>query len=259
MYFHPDVTVEAAARIGIGLTAGPVFIGFDGIDRLPWPDRLRFAEDFVARHRGTEGVACTPMPHSAYTLDAGKLAEVAALSDRLGVALHVHAAEAPSEMALVAAQHGTTPVRGAPTARGMIRPGTLLAHAVHLDAEEIALLAERAAWRWRIVRCRTPSSPRAPHSWGGVARRGSSPRLAPTARQAAMTSTCSTRCGWRRIWRSLPRASPTRCPRARSWRWPPAAEPGAAGLGGRKGVIAPGRDADVCRHRPVGAASGSRL
>ena len=142
MYFHPDATVAAARDIGIGLTTGPVFIGFDGIDRLPWPDRLRFAEAFVARHRGTEGVELMLMPHSAYTLDAEKLAEVAKLSDRLGLALHIHAAEAPSEMALVAAQHGTTPVRALDRA-GMIRPGTLLAHAVHLDDAEIALLAER--------------------------------------------------------------------------------------------------------------------
>lgn len=142
MYFHPDAAVAAARDIGIGLTAGPVFIGFDGIDHLPWADRLRFAEDFVARHRGTAGLELMLMPHSAYTLDARQLAEVTALADRLGVAIHIHAAEAPSEMLQVAAQHGTTPVRAIERA-GMIRPGTLLAHAVHLDAEEIALLARQ--------------------------------------------------------------------------------------------------------------------
>ncbi|MCB2125512.1 MAG: amidohydrolase [Rhodobacteraceae bacterium] len=142
MYFHPDATVDAARHVGIGLTAGPVFIGFDGIDHLPWPERLRFAEAFVTRHRGTEGLDLMLMPHSAYTLDAAQLAEVTALSERLGVPVHIHAAEAPSEMALVAARHGTTPVRALDRA-GMIRPGTLLAHAVHLDDAEIALLAER--------------------------------------------------------------------------------------------------------------------
>src|SRR5690606_39910513 len=93
MYFHPDATVEAARHIGIGLTAGPVFIGFDGIDHLPWPERMRFAEDFIARHRGTEGLDPMLMPHSAYTLDAAQLAEVAALSHPLDVPVHVHAAD----------------------------------------------------------------------------------------------------------------------------------------------------------------------
>lgn len=142
MYFHPDATVGAARHVGIGLTTGPVFIGFDGIDHLPWPERMRFAEDFLARHRAAEGVDLMLMPHSAYTLDAGQLAQVTALSDRTGVPVHIHAAEAPSELALVRDRHGTTPIRALDRA-GMIRPGTMLAHAVHLDDREIALLAER--------------------------------------------------------------------------------------------------------------------
>ncbi len=144
MYFHPAATVAAAEKLGLGLTVGPVFIGFDGIDHLPWPERLAFAEDFVAAHRDMPGIDLMLMPHSCYTLDAGKLAEVTAMSGRLGVPIHVHAAEAPSEMALAKEQHGTTPIRVLDQA-GMLRPGTLLAHAVHLDDEEIALVAERGA------------------------------------------------------------------------------------------------------------------
>lgn len=144
MYFHPAATVAAAKKVGLGLTTGPVFIGFDGIDHLPWPDRLAFAEDFVTGHRDVPGLDLMLMPHSCYTLDAAKLREVVAMSERLGVPIHVHAAEAPSEMALVAEHHGTTPVRALDRA-GMLRGGTLLAHAVHLDDEEIALIAECGA------------------------------------------------------------------------------------------------------------------
>lgn len=218
MYFHPDATVDAARHVGIGLTAGPVFIGFDGIDHLPWPERLRFAEAFVTRHRGTEGLDLMLMPHSAYTLDAAQLAEVTALSERLGVPVHIHAAEAPSEMALVAARHGTTPVRALDRA-GMIRPGTLLAHAVHLDDAEIALLAERGV---AMAHCPLSNAKLA----SGAARlcdlrsAGQSPPSAPMARRAGMTSTCSARCGLLRRWRSSPRARPTPCLRAMSLPWP---------------------------------------
>lgn len=144
MYFHPAATVAAAEKLGLGLTVGPVFIGFDGIDHLPWPERLVFAEDLVTTHRDMPGIDLMLMPHSCYTLDAGKLAEVTAMSERLGVPIHVHAAEAPSEMALAKEQHDTTPIRVLERA-GMLRTGTLLAHAVHLDDEEIALVAERGA------------------------------------------------------------------------------------------------------------------
>ncbi len=243
MYFYPDATVEAAARIGIGLTTGPVFIGFDGIDRLPWPDRMRFAEDFVARHRGTEGVETMLMPHSAYTLDAGKLAEVAALSDRLGVALHVHAAEAPSEMALVAAQHGTTPIRALDRA-GMIRPGTLLAHAVHLDAEEIALLADRGAAMSHCplsnAKLASGTAPMKALRTAGVATSlgtdgassGNDLDMFHSMRLAAQMAILAS---------GEPDVMPAREIVAMATR----GGAGAAGLAGRKGTLVPGMDADL--------------
>lgn len=243
MYFHPDATVEAAAQVGIGLTAGPVFIGFDGIDLLPWPERLRFAEAFVARHSGTEGVELMLMPHSAYTLDAGKLAEVTALSDRLGVALHIHAAEAPSEMALVAAQHGTTPVRALDRA-GMIRRGTLLAHAVHLDEAEIALLADRGVSMSHCpqsnAKLASGTAPMSALRAAGVvtslgtdgASSGNDLDMFHTMRLAAQMAILAS---------GQPDAMPAREVVAMATR----GGARAAGLGARKGVIAPGMDADV--------------
>ncbi len=243
MYFHPDATVEAAAHVGIGLTAGPVFIGFDGIDHLPWPERLRFAEGFVARHRGTEGVELMLMPHSAYTLDAGKLSEVTALSDRLGVPIHVHAAEAPSEMALVGTQHGTTPVRALDRA-GMIRPGTLLAHAVHLDDAEIALLADRGVAMSHCplsnAKLASGTAPMTALRAAGVvtslgtdgASSGNDLDMFHTMRLAAQMAILAS---------GQPDAMPAREVVAMATR----DGARAAGLGARKGVIAPGMDADI--------------
>jgi len=243
MYFHPDATVDAAAHVGLGLTAGPVFIGFDGIDHLPWPERCRFAEEFVTRHRHTEGVELMLMPHSAYTLDAGKLAEVTALSDRLGVPIHIHAAEAPSEMALVKDQHGTTPIRALDKA-GMIRPGTLLAHAVHLDDDEIALLAERGVAmshcplsnaklasgtaRMRDLRCAGVTT-----SLGtDGASSGNDLDMFRTMRLAAQMAILAT---------GEPDVLPARDIVAMATRGGAV----AAGLGGRKGQITAGMDADL--------------
>lgn len=243
MYFHPDATVNAARHIGIGLTAGPVFIGFDGIDHLPWPDRLRFAEDFVARHRGTGGLELMLMPHSAYTLDAGQLAEVTALSERLGVPVHIHAAEAPSEMALVAAKHGTTPVRALDRA-GMIRPGTLLAHAVHLDDAEIALMAERgvamahcplsnaklASGTARLRDLRTAGAMTSLGTDGAAS--GNDLDMFRTMRLAAQMAILAS---------GTPEVLPAREVLAMATR----EGARAAGLGDRKGRLVPGMDADL--------------
>lgn len=243
MYFHPDATVAAARDIGIGLTTGPVFIGFDGIDRLPWPDRMRFAEAFVVRHRGTEGVELMLMPHSAYTLDAEKLAEVAKLSDRLGLALHIHAAEAPSEMALVAAQHGTTPVRALDRA-GMIRPGTLLAHAVHLDDAEIALLAERGV---AMAHCPLSNAKLASGTarMTALRRAGVATSLgtdgASSGNDLDMFHTMRLAAQMAILASGQPDAMPAREVVAMATR----GGARAAGLGARKGMIARGMDADI--------------
>ncbi len=243
MYFHPDATIEAAGKVGVGLTSGPVFIGFDGIDHLPWPERLRFAEDFVARHRGTEGLELMLMPHSAYTLDAEKLREVAAMAGRLGLPVHIHAAEAPSEMRLVADQHGTTPARILDTC-GILQPGTLLAHAVHLDDAEIALLAERGV---TVAHCPLSNAKLA----SGMARlkalraagltlslgtdgasSGNDLDMFKTMRQTAYLAILAT---------GEPDVLPARDIVAMATRGGAA----AAGLGARKGVLAPGMDADL--------------
>ncbi len=243
MYFHPAATVSAAAKLGVGLTAGPVFIGFDGIDRLPWPERLDFAEAFVAGHRGLPGLDLMLMPHSAYTLDEGKLAEVAEMARRQGLAVHVHAAEAASEMRLVADQHGTTPVRALDRA-GILGAGTLLAHAVHLDDAEIALLAERGA---AVAHCPLSNAKLGSGTArlkalraGGVtlslgtdgASSGNDLDMWKAMRQAAFLQILAT---------GEPDVLPAREIVAMATRGGAA----AIGQGARKGVLVPGREADL--------------
>ncbi len=243
MYFHPGATIAAAAKVGIGLTTGPVFIGFDGIDGLPWPERLAFAEDFVTRHRDTQGVGLMLMPHSAYTLDAAKLREVTEMAERLAIPVHIHAAEAPSEMRLVAEQHGTTPARIL-NQTGILAPGTLLAHAVHLDDEEIALLAEcgvavshnplsnakLASGTARIKALRAAGVTLSLGTDGASS--GNDLDLWKAMRQAAFLQILAT---------GEPDVLPARDIVAMATRGGAA----AIGQGGRKGILAPGADADV--------------
>jgi len=145
MYWHPDATIAATRRIGLSLTTGPVFVGFEGVDRLPWPERMIMAEDFLSRWRIASDLQVMAMPHSCYTIDSGKLGEVAKLSARHGIPIHIHGAESPAEMALVAGQHaGARPIEVFAAAGILDRP-TLVAHAVHLTDADISLLAGAGA------------------------------------------------------------------------------------------------------------------
>ena len=137
MYWYWESTLAAADDIGIGVTAGPVFIAFDGIDGQPWDARVAATADAIARHPDRHLML---MPHSCYTMDTGKLRTVADLAAEYGLPIHIHAAEAPSEMAQVQQIYGKRPI-AVMQETGILDHPTLIAHAVHLDDAEIAALA----------------------------------------------------------------------------------------------------------------------
>lgn len=137
MYWYWQSTIAAADHIGIGLTTGPVFIAFDGIDGQPWDTRIANAEAAIA---GLPDHHLMLMPHSCYTMDAGKLRTVADLAARHNLPIHIHAAEAPSEMAQVQGMYGKRPI-AVLQETGILDHPTLIAHAVHLNDAEIATLA----------------------------------------------------------------------------------------------------------------------
>ena len=66
---------------------------------------------------------------------------VAALADRYGVSIHTHTSEQSEEVDVVVELFGDRPVHIF-NERGILRPGSVLAHCVWLDDAEIAVLAE---------------------------------------------------------------------------------------------------------------------
>ncbi len=141
MYWHWESTIAAADHIGIGLTTGPVFIAFDGIDNQPWDQRVANAEAAITRLPHQHLML---MPHSCYTMDADKLAQVAAMADKHTLPIHIHAAEAPSEMSQVQDIYGKRPI-AVMQDTGILDHATLIAHAVHLNDAEITTLSQSKA------------------------------------------------------------------------------------------------------------------
>lgn len=133
MYWWPLVSLDEAEQAGFGLQAGPIFIGFDGPDRTPWDLRMERARA-TAPHRWL-------FAHGTYTMDPSQLAELGALASELGTRFHIHASENAAEVADVRSRFGRSPVELLDHL-GLLRPGTVLAHAVVLDDDEIARIAE---------------------------------------------------------------------------------------------------------------------
>jgi 5-methylthioadenosine/S-adenosylhomocysteine deaminase len=133
MYWWPHASLDEARTAGFGLESGPIFIGFDGPDRTPWDQRLEQART-TAPHQWL-------FAHGTYTMDPSQLAEVGALATELGARFHIHAAETRHEVDDVRSRFGRTPIELLDD-HGLLRPGTVLAHAVVLDDDEISRIAE---------------------------------------------------------------------------------------------------------------------
>ncbi len=141
-YFAPDGRA-GADEAGMRVLGGAVlFEGGPGIDS--WDELLAWADVVMASTPAGPGRRAVLCPHSTYTVEPPQLAEVAALARDHDAVVHVHAAETASENADVLARHGHRPV-GVLDAAGLLRPGTVLAHAVHLDDDELALVAGSGA------------------------------------------------------------------------------------------------------------------
>lgn len=149
MYFFPEAAHEVAAEGGLRLHTGPVFIEFPGADRRPFPARVAWARTYVGSTAGGVGSTGWLQPHSTYLLSPAQLREIAALATELDARVHVHACETHEEIEQVRARHGCSPIALLADV-GLLGPRTVLAHGVHLDAADIALVAGRGA---SVVHC----------------------------------------------------------------------------------------------------------
>jgi putative selenium metabolism protein SsnA len=83
--------------------------------------------------------------HAAFTLSDRTLERAAVLGHDLGVGFHVHAAEAASDVADNRSRYGRSPVARL-AAHGLLGERSLAAHAVHVDGDDVEILARSGAF-----------------------------------------------------------------------------------------------------------------
>ena len=142
MYVFTESASRAAEESGVravlcrGLTGGATDV--EGGAR-----RIREAtEEIAAWNNRCSRVSFFLGPHAPYSCDLAYLKEVRALSDELGLPMNIHLSEGTSEQAGIAEQYGCTPAEYLDRA-GILKPGTVAAHCVYLNDNDIRLLAER--------------------------------------------------------------------------------------------------------------------
>lgn len=144
MFWHPHSTARAGAELGLRVSCGGLFFDFPGMDGKTVDTRLPDAEAFFADHPRTDRLRPGTFPHGAYTVGPENLKIAKKLADDHDALFSTHAAETTVEQQTVQDSYGASVIRHM-EALGILDARTILAHCVHCDDEEIAILARTGA------------------------------------------------------------------------------------------------------------------
>jgi 5-methylthioadenosine/S-adenosylhomocysteine deaminase len=144
MYFFPEASLEAALEYGLRSVHGVIVIEFPSAYASDPADYLR--KGLALRDRyGDEPLASFALaPHAPYTVSDATFRQIATLANELDLPVHVHLHETKDEIERSLAEHRVRPLER--LARlGLLGPGLIAVHAVHLEPDEIAALAHHGA------------------------------------------------------------------------------------------------------------------
>jgi 5-methylthioadenosine/S-adenosylhomocysteine deaminase len=144
MFWYPFETVAAARAVGLRVSTGGIFFDPAGVTALSIEARATEAERFFAEFAGAGDVFPAVMPHGAYTVSPDNLKVAKAIADRHGALFCTHAAETRAEQADISGRYGRSILRHLDHL-GLLDDRTVLAHCVHLDDEELDILARTGA------------------------------------------------------------------------------------------------------------------
>lgn len=152
MYFYPEAALEAALAAGMRVAVGIIVLDFPSAYAADPDDYL--ARGLALRDRWREHPLASfcLAPHAPYTVSDASFAKIAKLAGEVEVPVHIHLHETGDEIRRSLAAHGVRPLERL-RRLGLLGPGLIAVHAVHLEDAEIALLAGHGA---SVVHC--PSS-----------------------------------------------------------------------------------------------------
>jgi 5-methylthioadenosine/S-adenosylhomocysteine deaminase len=144
MYFFPAAAIEAAIEAGMRISAGMIVFDFPSAYASDPDDYL--AKGLALRDQWREHplVSFCLAPHAPYTVSDATFRKIAKIAGEVEVPVHIHLHETAAEIERSQAEHGARPVERL-QGLGLLGPGLIAVHAVHLEDAEIALLAKHGA------------------------------------------------------------------------------------------------------------------
>lgn len=140
MYFEMGEVARTVEESGIRACLSRGMIGVAPTAEQAIEESIKLVEDW----NGKAGGRITTMfgPHAPYTCPPDYLKRVIALAEKYGTGIHIHVAETRDEIQQIKENYGMTPVQLL-NATGLFDLPVLAAHCVHLQEEDIAIMAAK--------------------------------------------------------------------------------------------------------------------
>ncbi len=152
MYFYPESAAAASIKAGMRANLGLVVLEFTtqyANDADDYIDKGTAAKDNL---RDEPLISFSFAPHAPYTVSDATFTRIITLAEQVNIGVQTHIHETQHEIAESEKLHGLRPLSRFANL-GLLSPNLTLAHCVHLDLDEIKLLAEHSC---SIAHC--PSS-----------------------------------------------------------------------------------------------------
>ena len=152
MYFYPKATAQAALSCGIRAAIGLITVDFPTSYAADPDDYL--TKGIAARDELIDNplLSFCIAPHAPYTVSDRNFTKALALAEQCDLPIHLHLHETIQEIEDSQQRFGMRPIERL-RRLGLLSPSLIAAHGIHVNENEIALLAEHGC---SIVHC--PSS-----------------------------------------------------------------------------------------------------
>ena len=141
MYLFEEEVARASKQAGMRSLVGEVLYDFESPNYGPVEKGLKYAEDLIQAWEGDPLVSIAVEPHTLFTCSPELLSASHELATKYGVPLIIHVAETRNEVDDIKKRYGKRPIEHLDSL-GILGPHLIAVHCVHLQEDEIPLLAE---------------------------------------------------------------------------------------------------------------------
>lgn len=151
MYFYPRAAADAVVQSGMRANLGILVLEFPTAYASDADDYLLKGLEARDNWRSNPLLTTSLAPHAPYTVGNRSFEKIMTYAEQLGLGIHTHLHETAGEIAQSLEQYGIRPMQRL-AELGVLGPGLVAAHCVHVDEQEMDLLAEHGC---HVAHCQT--------------------------------------------------------------------------------------------------------